>query len=655
MSNNSEYTNVDGKTVLKTVNISSVDLTENQKPNNSPYATVRDKDGNLVTAAKIISLSSSEIGDIQGKLYDKITSNFKFADKSDRISKAEYNGENVDISTEVSLPYGLYFKPDGTKVFVLDNGSDTVYAYDLGTPFDISTAIHSGESYSVNAQDGQPWGLYFKPDGTKMYIAGDENRMVYEYDLGTPFDLSTIVYDNKYLNVAGVVGTGVTEVHLSEDGTKMYISGLINKTIYTYDLGTPFDVTTGTHDPTKDFSTSGQDTNVASFTFNERGDRLILSGNGNDTLYLYDLTEQWNMSTATYSGESLFVGSQDISPTSVVLSDRKIFIGGNENNSLFAYDLPNANLITDLNTNNILGNLQVAGKQIEISETQSNDGVYIVKEIIDANTIELVETIVEEENFSIIEHLWEDGEVFKVIDNGYYLREVNEIPLTRVYNNTTELLADQANQSKDEIYIVLDNEKRKVLVSDYANNVVLISDDNGQTWRNIALEMELVFTSVVALNGDILIFDNNDIVNISTDNGQTWSQSSLIINDARNSIVAANGDILAFDRGSDDVLISSDNGNTWSSVALTIGSIYTSVVAQNGNVLAFDDVLDVVHISTDNGQTWGSISLIMGTIYTSTVAPNGDILVFDNDLDVVHVSTDNGQTWGSVALTMGAI
>jgi hypothetical protein len=47
--------------------------------------------------------------------------------------------------------------------------------------WDISTASYDNKSFSVSSQDTNHYSLFFKSDGTKMYIAGD--GPIYQYSL----------------------------------------------------------------------------------------------------------------------------------------------------------------------------------------------------------------------------------------------------------------------------------------------------------------------------------------------------------------------------------------------------------------------------------------------------------------------------------------
>jgi DNA-binding beta-propeller fold protein YncE len=87
-------------------------------------------------------------------------------------------------------PEALFFKPDGAKMYVLGATGDDVNEYDLSIAWDISTASYV-QNFSVASEELGPSGLFFKPDGSKMYITGFDGDDVNEYDLSAAWDVST--------------------------------------------------------------------------------------------------------------------------------------------------------------------------------------------------------------------------------------------------------------------------------------------------------------------------------------------------------------------------------------------------------------------------------------------------------------------------------
>ena len=64
---------------------------------------------------------------------------------------------------------------------ILGSTGDDVNEYTLSTAWNISTASYV-QNFSVINQEPTPEGMFFRPDGKKMYIVG-QGSAVFSYDL----------------------------------------------------------------------------------------------------------------------------------------------------------------------------------------------------------------------------------------------------------------------------------------------------------------------------------------------------------------------------------------------------------------------------------------------------------------------------------------
>jgi hypothetical protein len=78
-------------------------------------------------------------------------------------------------------------------MYIIGSTGDDVNEYDLSTAWDISTASYL-QNFSVSAQESGPSGVFFKPDGLKMYVIGFSGDDVNEYNLSTAWDVTTASY-----------------------------------------------------------------------------------------------------------------------------------------------------------------------------------------------------------------------------------------------------------------------------------------------------------------------------------------------------------------------------------------------------------------------------------------------------------------------------
>ena len=149
------------------------------------------------------------------------------------VSSAYYS-QSFSVAAQDTAPSGIFFKPDGLKMYVVGNFGDDVNEYDLRVAWDISTAVFL-QLFSVAGQDTAPLGLFFKPDGLKMYVSGSNADSVYEYDLSTAWDVTTAVYlQNLHVGFEDIIPVGL---FFKPDGTRMYFAGSTNDNVYEYEVG----------------------------------------------------------------------------------------------------------------------------------------------------------------------------------------------------------------------------------------------------------------------------------------------------------------------------------------------------------------------------------------------------------------------------------
>ena len=199
------------------------------------------------------------------------------------ISTASY--DSVSITDSLSLnPRALAFNTDGTKLYFVGNSSDNVLQYSLTTAFDLSTASYDSVLLYVGGEDATPYDLKFNTDGTKMYMMGSAD-VIHQYTLSTGFDLSTASYDNVNFSVASQ-DSGASGIHFNPDGTKIYLVGSANDLVYKYTLSTGFDISTASYDNVN-FSVASQASTPQGITFNPDGTKMYVLDGASDTIFQY--------------------------------------------------------------------------------------------------------------------------------------------------------------------------------------------------------------------------------------------------------------------------------------------------------------------------------------------------------------------------------
>jgi hypothetical protein len=304
---------------------------------------VRVKDNGVVRYVPIATEpSTAEAGDVyyhSGLRRMRMYNGFRW--QSLAVSGQEWNVSaasfvrSFSVAAKETTPQGVFFKPDGLKMYIIGSESDSVHEYNLTIAWDISTAAFL-QSFSVSSQDTSPTGVFFRPTGLKMYVAGDQGNDINEYTLSTAWDISTATYAQAY--VINSQEANIAGIYFRDDGLKLYMTGVLSDNVNEYTLSTAWDVSTATF--VQAFSVAGQETGPQGLFFKPDGRRMYIMGSIGDDVTEYDLSTAWDISTATHTTERS-VQAQDNDPRCVFFrpDGLMMYIAGAQNDSVYQYTL----------------------------------------------------------------------------------------------------------------------------------------------------------------------------------------------------------------------------------------------------------------------------------------------------------------------------
>jgi hypothetical protein len=209
----------------------------------------------------------------------------------------------LDVGAEEIDLTSLFVKADGTKIYIVGTNSQSVHQYDLSTAWNLSTASYVG-SKDISAQDTLPHGLFFKPDGTKMYVLGQQNTRIYEYNLGTAWTVSTATYSQQ-LNISARTPKP-TSMKMSSDGNTLYVLDSIHDAINKFALSSAWNITSATYTDKVDISTITSTINITTptgFDISTSANKVFVSCSDNVKIFEFDAVSE----SARVTGNRLIV------------------------------------------------------------------------------------------------------------------------------------------------------------------------------------------------------------------------------------------------------------------------------------------------------------------------------------------------------------
>ena len=137
-----------------------------------------------------------------------------------------------------TIPEGLAFNTDGTKMFVVGSSGDDVNEYACTTGFDVSTCAFT-DAFSVAAQDISLEVLHLTPMEQRCLWQVVLEMIVNEYACTTGFDVSTCAFTDAF-DISNEE-TDPQGLAFNTDGTKMFVVGSSGDDVNEYTLSVGFD------------------------------------------------------------------------------------------------------------------------------------------------------------------------------------------------------------------------------------------------------------------------------------------------------------------------------------------------------------------------------------------------------------------------------
>lgn len=181
----------------------------------------------------------------------------------------------------------FYITPDGTKLITPDFSDGSVNMQILSTAWDVNSAGPIQATFDVSIQDFMMIGISFRSNGLRMYLSGNSSDTIFQYDLSIPFDITTAVYNGNSFTPGG---TFVQTLTFSKNGDFFYFYG-VGDNIYQFTLSTPWEITSATNE----FIFTPNDSQ--SITFKAEGDRVYIGHFNGQEILEYTVSTPFDLSS----------------------------------------------------------------------------------------------------------------------------------------------------------------------------------------------------------------------------------------------------------------------------------------------------------------------------------------------------------------------
>lgn len=133
------------------------------------------------------------------------------------IAGASATGSTLAVGGGIAQ---AYMHPNGLKLYILREDTDVVGAFDLDSYWEGDSASLD-YSYDLSSFDTSVSGFDFKPDGKRMYVWGNTNQTMFEFEIEDAWDLNgTVTQTNS--NDNSELAIQIRDFIISPDGRYFY-------------------------------------------------------------------------------------------------------------------------------------------------------------------------------------------------------------------------------------------------------------------------------------------------------------------------------------------------------------------------------------------------------------------------------------------------
>lgn len=161
------------------------------------------------------------------------------------ITSASFTANNLYYGSNVTNCVGLNLCNSGSNLVMCDNSDDYVWEYALNTPGSLTGGGSWRSKVTTGAQGTAVRGVVYNSDGTKLYVAKSNGKLVEQWSCSTAFNVSTATYDSVYVSLGAEIPY-IYGISISSDDRYLFLGARFLGS-YMYEMTTPGDLSTLTY------------------------------------------------------------------------------------------------------------------------------------------------------------------------------------------------------------------------------------------------------------------------------------------------------------------------------------------------------------------------------------------------------------------------
>ena len=228
---------------------------------------------------------------------------------------------------------GIFMDPTGTYMYLWADGYGSPYIkqYTLGTPFDVTTAIYTNQMTTFYAP--HPFGFYIRPNWDNIYVTSRQWAYITQFGMASSWVLPNGLVYTRLLDVSSQDSNPLW-VFFKYDGSELYMVGWSSSKIWQYHLTTPWNISTVTT------ISSYYLPYITHITFNDIGTKFFVWDSSNLKIKQYSCWVAWDITTASDDWVSYTAPHWTADIYMSVKNATKLYITDDSSWNVYEYTVP---------------------------------------------------------------------------------------------------------------------------------------------------------------------------------------------------------------------------------------------------------------------------------------------------------------------------
>jgi hypothetical protein len=163
--------------------------------------------------------------------------------------------------------------------------------------------------YAVSTDDRTTWSVIKEGSGVRPIVRDNSGTWQYNSDAGTTVGGSLTNGSFVSEDTTTFSSKSVADAFWGDSGNHLFILNNSGDTVLKYSVSTSYDFSTINATPVQTFSVSAQEIYLTSMWFSPDGLHMYIGGNQGNDVNEYTLTSAWDLSTASFTRNTLSAGN----------------------------------------------------------------------------------------------------------------------------------------------------------------------------------------------------------------------------------------------------------------------------------------------------------------------------------------------------------